>query len=342
MADGVRITVAFATSLFLTWSLVPLAIRAAARTDFYDKPGGYKEHVRSTPYLGGAAVIASFLVASFVSADKLEGFLVPVLCILILLLVGTADDRRGLGIMLRILIEVGVALALWFSGTGWALFGSDTLNFLFTVAWVVGLINALNLMDNLDGATATVAAASAAGAGGLALAEGDPLLAAVSFSLSGACAGFLPHNLARPAKLFLGDGGSMPIGFAIAAITMAAPAGSSGFASFALACLIVAVPVLDMAAVIISRRRRGVGVFVGGRDHMTHRLYRHIGSERSVAWILVSSQGALGGLAILLSQSTNDGLVIAISGLALALAALALAMIERLAAGLPKLVRSDP
>lgn len=318
-----------------------MAIRMAARTDFYDRPGGYKEHARSTPYLGGVAVITGFLVAALIFGWSSEGMLVIVLCVLALLAVGTADDRVGLGIVPRILVEVGVAAAVWFFGVGWDLFGSDALDFLFTIAWVVGLINAFNLMDNLDGATATVAAASAAGAGGLALTQGDALLAAIGFSLAGACAGFLPHNLANPAKIFLGDGGSMPIGFAVAAITMAVPFGSEGMIPFALGCLVVAVPMLDMAAVIVSRRRRGVGVFVGGRDHMTHRLFQHMESERGVSAVLFLGQGALCGLAVVLSETSQDVVVLAVSALSLALTAFALAFLEPLAMGLPRLRRGD-
>ncbi|MCB1742164.1 MAG: undecaprenyl/decaprenyl-phosphate alpha-N-acetylglucosaminyl 1-phosphate transferase [Gammaproteobacteria bacterium] len=313
----------------------------AARTDFYDHPGGYKEHARSTPYLGGLAVTTGFLVAAIIFGWASDEVLVLVLGVLVLLAVGTADDRVGLGIIPRILIEVGVAAAVWFCGFGWDLFSSGALDFLFTIAWVVGLINAFNLMDNLDGATATVAAASAAGAGGLALAQGGVLLAAVGFSLAGACAGFLPHNLAKPAKTFLGDGGSMPVGFAIAVITMTIPFGSGSLIAFALACLVVAVPILDMAAVIISRRQRGVGVFVGGRDHMTHRLFRYIDSERGVSAVLFAAQGSLCGLAVVLIETSRGVLVVAVSAFSLVLAALALAYLETLATGIPKPGRGD-
>ena len=342
MTDGLQISAAFATSLGLTWGLVPSAIRLASRTDFFDRPGGYKEHSRSTTYLGGLAVITGFLAASLIFSGADESILAILACVLVLLVVGTIDDRIGLGIVPRIVVEIGVALAVWHFGTGWNLFELEFLNLLFTVAWVVGLINAFNLMDNLDGATSTVADASALGAGGLALVEGNSVLAVVGFAMAGACCGFLPHNLARPAKIFLGDGGSMPIGFTIAAVTMAVDYDSNGVVPFLLGSLLVAVPALDMGAVIVSRRRRGVGVFVGGRDHMTHRLFRHLNSERSVSLVLFASQGSLSVLAIALSQSASSALVIAISILALSLTTCALATLEPLVAGFPRSSRSDP
>src|SRR4051812_42117760 len=134
-----------------------------------------------------------------------------------MLALGTLDDRFPVAPRWRVLAEIGAGCAVSAAGLGWSVFGSEALDLLLTVAWVVGLCNAFNLMDNLDGAAGTVAGISAAGVGTLALAHDDPALAAFAFALAGACAGFLPHNLARPARIFLGDGGSLPIGFLVAA-----------------------------------------------------------------------------------------------------------------------------
>ena len=342
MDDSLRIIAAFATGLAVTYLAVPLAERVAARTDFYDRPGGgYKEHRRSTPYLGGTTVVAGFLVASMVFSETLSGFRVPALCALVMLIVGTIDDRVGLGIAPRLASEVGVGAAVWAAGQGWQLGSFEILDLAVTVAWVVGLINAYNLMDNIDGATATVAGTSAIGIGSLALLENDPMLAVVCFSLAGSCAGFLPHNLARPSKMFLGDGGSMPIGFILAVAVMAVPQGSVGLPALAVALLSVGVPVLDMAAVIISRRRRGAGVFVGGRDHLTHRLFRYLDSERLVAGVLALSQGLLCLIAVLLVQGSNRVLIVGLSAVALGAAAAVFAAIEPIGSGLQRTRRSE-
>ena len=121
-------------------------------------------------------------------------------------LVGTADDRWLLPVLPRVAAEVLVASVLWATDLGWTVFDSDAANLGLTIVWVVGLVNAFNMMDNLDGAAGTVTAASAAGAGGVALVLGDEGLALVAFAVVGACVGFLPYNLARPSRIFLGDG----------------------------------------------------------------------------------------------------------------------------------------
>ncbi len=330
MADGLRMAAAFAVALLGTWLAVPLAVRLASRTAFYDRPGGYKEHRQPTPYLGGAAVIAGFLAAAAIFADGLSGLRLAALCALALLAVGTLDDRVNLGISARLAVEVGVAVALFASDEGWQVASADWVNLAITILWVVGLINAFNLMDNLDGAASTVAAVSAAGTGALALVESDAILAAVCLSLAGACAGFLPSNLARPSKIFLGDGGSMPIGFILAAATMALPHDASGGLAVAVSALLVGLPLLDTAMVVLSRLHRGVSPFRGGRDHMTHRLVKQLGSERHVAAALAVTQGIMCAAAIALHGSGSPTVVLGSETLMLIAVVAALASVEPL------------
>src|SRR5205823_6453585 len=187
-----------------------------------------------------------------------------------LLALGTLDDRLTVPPGWRVLAEVGMAIALDISGHGWTVFPWDAANLLLTVAWVVGLVNAFNLMDNLDGATATVAAVTGAGIGTLALGDGDPALAGFSFTISGACVGFLPHNLARPARIFLGDGGSMPLGFLLgAAAIVAADHKALGESAVLGGALLVGLVILDTALVVFSRHRARIPLVTGGRDHLT-------------------------------------------------------------------------
>jgi UDP-GlcNAc:undecaprenyl-phosphate GlcNAc-1-phosphate transferase len=288
----VRPELALVTALVAALLLTPLAIRLARATNFYDRPVGYKGHGSPTPYLGGAAVIASFLLAGALLGSEASAFAPIALGAVALLVVGTVDDRYGLGPLTRMAIEIGVAAVLYAGGVGWTFFASDGLDFAFTVVFVVGVVNAYNLMDNMDGATATVAGVSAAVLGVLA-AQHSAALAAIAFALSGACLGFLRFNLASPARIFLGDGGSMPVGFVVAALIMAMPGtGHLGWAMVPVAVVLVGLPALDTTLVVVSRLRRGTGVFTGGRDHLTHRLRAKLGSARRVALLLGTSQGA--------------------------------------------------
>jgi UDP-GlcNAc:undecaprenyl-phosphate GlcNAc-1-phosphate transferase len=274
--------------------LTPLAIALARRTGFYDHPVGYKGHRRPTPYLGGCAVVGGLLLSAALFGRAAEAFVPVAAGALALWALGTVDDRYGMGPLPRLAIEVAAAAALYAAGVGWSVFADGALNLALTVVFVIGVVNAYNLMDNMDGATGSVAAVSGAALGLLAAAQGDVALGAIALALSGACAGFLPFNLASPARIFLGDGGSVPVGFVLAATIMAIPGGGHlGWALVPLAVVLVGLPALDTALVIVSRLRRGVGVFVGGRDHLTHRLGARLGSPRRVALTLAAAQAFL-------------------------------------------------
>src|SRR4051794_12125546 len=287
-------------------------MRVALRFDFVDRPGGYKGHSRSTPYLGGTAVLGAVAMALFVSGAATSRFAALFVWAFVLFVVGTIDDKRNLNPLTRLVIEIVAAAALWNYGLGWAVFDSDVLNIALTVVWVVGLVNAFNLMDNMDGAASTVAGVSAAGIAALGAVYGDTTLALIGVSIAGGCLGFLRYNLAKPAKIFLGDGGSMPIGFVVAGAVMAAP-GTQGFGWSAILALapMVGLPILDTTLVVISRRRGGRPVLSGGRDHLTHRLRAMLGSGRAVVVALATVQTALCLSAVGLSQLSVAFVIVA-------------------------------
>lgn len=303
MSGSERLEVAFLLAAAAALLLVPVAIFVARRTGFLDRPVGYKGHLRPTPYLGGAAVVAAFLLSAGLFGRAAASFLPIVACALALWALGTVDDRFGIGPLPRLAIEVAVACALFAAGVGWSVFPDEALNLALTVVFVAGVVNAYNLMDNMDGASSTVALVSAAILGMLAAAHGDVALGAIALALAGACAGFLPFNLASPSRIFLGDGGSVPIGFVVAATIMALPGGRGlGWALIPLAVVLVGLPALDTALVIVSRKRRGVGICTGGRDHLTHRLRARLGSPRRVAMALATGQAFLCGAGAVLYE----------------------------------------
>lgn len=284
----------FVAAAALTFVATPGAIMLARRTDFYDQPLGYKGHGAPTPYLGGVAVIGSFLVVATVLSGAAGRFETALGCAVVLWLISTIDDRFAVPPQWRLLAEISVAVLLYERGLGWSITHDGLADLTLTIVWVVGLTNAFNLMDNLDGAASTVAAVSCAGIGALALADHSTGLAALAFALSGACVGFLRHNLAGPARIFLGDGGSMPLGMLTATLAMAAGDGAGLGASAPLAAgLLVGLPILDTTLVSVSRWRREVSLLTGGRDHLTHRLLTRVGSPRAVACCLALAQAAL-------------------------------------------------
>ena len=328
MPDELRIGLAFVIGLALALVTVPVAIRLAWRLNFLDHPAGYKKHERATPYLGGLAVMLAFLPGALLLGGGIGEFSVIVLGAVGLSVVGTIDDKVGLGPMVRVLAAIAAAVALWDLGLSFDVSRSGAVDLLIAIFWVVGLVNAFNLMDNLDGATGTLGAVSAAGAGALAVTQNEPLLAALAFSLAGACAGFLPYNLSRPARVFLGDGGSMPVGFVVAAVVMAVSANPQLGQAVVLATVpFVGIVAVDTALVVISRIRRGVSVFTGGRDHLTHRLLHWLGTPRTVAIVLGCTQAVLSLVGLALFQAP-EATVLGGAGVYIALGLTAIAALE--------------
>jgi len=256
--------------------------------------------------------MVGFLLPAITLGGGASDFLVIALGAVGLSAVGTVDDRVGVGPLLRVVAELAAAVALWNADLGWSVFHSAAANLVLTLLWVVGLVNAFNLMDNIDGATGIMGMVCAGGGAGVALLDHNVLLAAFALALSGACAGFLPYNLSGPSRVFLGDGGSMPIGFVAAAAIMAAPAhvGISATAVLVAAPL-VGLPILDTTLVTVSRLRRGVPVMTGGRDHITHRLLRSLGSARTTALVLGLAQAVLCGLGLVLFGATHTTIMLA-------------------------------
>jgi UDP-GlcNAc:undecaprenyl-phosphate/decaprenyl-phosphate GlcNAc-1-phosphate transferase len=311
MTLAVRLSVGFAMACAFAYVATPYAISLADRLQFYDKPVGYKGHARPTPYLGGAPVMAGFVVALLLAAG--DGYKTAPLVggVALLWVVGTIDDRKTVSPALRVLLELGLAVLVWACGLGWNLHMGFALDLGLTCLWILAVVNAFNLFDNMDGAASTMALAVSAGAALIGVVRGDAWLAVGAASLGGACLGFLPRNLSPPARIFLGDGGSMPLGFAAAVLVMVA-AGTSTVAwqSLLVALLLVGIPALDTSLVIVSRRRRGVSLLTGGRDHLTHRARRFLPSARSVALSLGALQAVVSVTAVLASQGGTSFLVI--------------------------------
>jgi len=289
----------------------PLAIRLAHRTGFLDRPRGYKAHGAPTPYLGGTAVFWTIALVAL-PLPGVAGRFAPVLaCGAGLWALGTLDDRVNVSPLWRLLAEAAAAVVVWSAGLGWSVFGSAPLDLLLTMLWVIGLVNAFNLMDNLDGAAGSVAVACACGIGALALLDSEPAVASLSLVVAGACLGFLRWNLAKPARIFLGDGGSMPLGFLIACLAMAATQHGGGHGlALATAALLVGIPILDTSLVVFSRRRRGTPLWTGGRDHLTHRLLPRVRAAWSVAVVLFGIQAVVTVSAIYAHESAQVVVVV--------------------------------
>src|SRR4051794_21840051 len=292
-------------------SIRPVA-RLARRTGIIDRPGGYKQHERPTPYLGGAAVLLGVVAATLITVG-LPGPMAFILAgAALICLLGTLDDRRPISPVLRLFGQATVAAGIWAAGAGWAFAMPDWANLALTVGWVLLAANAFNLIDNLDGASAGAAAGSALGVAAVALVEGGAAWPAVLAAAAlGACVGFLPFNLARPSRIFLGDGGSTLLGFLLAVAAMGALPSKPSIPVLTAAVLLAGMALLDTTFVFVSRRRRGAPLMTGGRDHLTHRLYTGLRSARRVVAVIFSAQVAFSALAIAAIELQPVGTLVA-------------------------------
>ncbi|MHC4549337.1 MAG: UDP-N-acetylglucosamine 2-epimerase [Planctomycetota bacterium] len=274
----------FIGSVGAAWFLAPVIARIALNRNATVLPGGRSIHAERTPLLGGIAIFIPFLVYLLVAGGE-QAYGLALGCAL-MLVVGALDDLRGLSPRVKITAQITGALIL--VGTGYrapalefAPLGTvSTAGFemLVVVFWVVLVTNAVNLIDGMDGLAATVALVAALACAVLGLA---PLPALV---LGGATLGFLRHNLPR-ARVFLGDAGSLMLGFAVAAFLLdgAAPV------NVPLVLGVVALPLGDVALSTLRRWLRGKPIFCADRGHVHHRLLE--------AW--VRPRAVLAGLAAL-------------------------------------------
>ncbi|MBJ7470230.1 MAG: undecaprenyl/decaprenyl-phosphate alpha-N-acetylglucosaminyl 1-phosphate transferase [Solirubrobacteraceae bacterium] len=329
MTAEVRLALALAAAAAAAYALTPVAISAAGRLEFFDRPKGYKGHAKPIPYLGGAAVLAAFVAAVLALAGDPARTVPLVGGVAVLWVVGTIDDRRHLPPLLRVVVETALAILMWAAGLGWDL-GSEPLNLATTILWILAVVNAFNLFDNMDGASSAMAITTSAAIAILGVIEQDTWLVAVGAALAGSCLGFLPYNIARPqARIFLGDGGSMPIGFAVAVMVMSgAGVAADGWQALAAGLLLVGLPALDTALVIVSRRRKGISVLTGGRDHLTHRTRRRLGTARAVALSLGGAQAVIAAIA-LVALGIGPAAMIAVTVVGLAVAGGTIALLER-------------
>lgn len=269
--------VVFAATLALTIGLTPQAMRLAIRRGVFDSPSEIKAQASPVPYLGGLAIVTAFASALAAAAvlRPPEGGPREILILiglgLGLAVMGLVDDLRGLGPILRLAIEGGAALAVWSTSDGAALFTNDKIDLLVTVGWIVGVTNALNLLDNMDGLSAGVAAIAAGWFFVIAASNGQFLVATLAIALAGCALGFLRDNF-PPARIYMGDAGSLFLGFMLAVLGIKLRFDGPTQVTFFVPILVLGVPLFDTVLVTVNRLLHGRNPMLGGRDHTSHRL----------------------------------------------------------------------
>ena len=309
------IALAAIAALAASYAVIWAALRSPLFRRLSAAPSADRWHERETPLVGGLGIFAGLLAGVLVAvatgalepSPELWGVLAG--CAL-LFLIGLVDDLYALPAWAKLGAQLGAAAIALSSGLTVELVESDWLAVPVGVVWLVGMTNAFNLLDNMDGLAATLAAIAAGyfALDAVTVHPNDTVLV-LALSLALACVGFLRFNLRvrGSAEAFMGDSGSQVLGFAVACfglLTSYKVAGSTT-ATLLLPILILAVPILDTTLVTIVRLLEGRPVHQGGRDHASHRLVYHGLSEKRSVVLLALVAAALGGTSFAYSVLNN-------------------------------------
>jgi UDP-GlcNAc:undecaprenyl-phosphate GlcNAc-1-phosphate transferase len=296
----------FASALVLAIGGTPIARRIALRLGVIDQPNARKIHINPIPLLGGVAIYGSFIAALLLFGNRYR--LNELISILVgaslMSFLGMWDDRRSMHPLLKLLGQFLAASILVLTGVRIGTFSWEVLNIAITVGWIVVITNSLNLLDNMDGLSGGIGATAAIFFLLLAAMNDQYLVGALSAALVGACLGFLVYNF-NPASIFMGDAGSLFLGFILAAvgIKLRFPEGVQ-IVTWMVPVLILGLPLFDTALVIISRLRRGFNpLTTPGKDHTSHRLVAMGYTRREAVLICYLVSAGLGVVALFITQA---------------------------------------
>jgi UDP-GlcNAc:undecaprenyl-phosphate/decaprenyl-phosphate GlcNAc-1-phosphate transferase len=316
MVTALVFVVAMVTSLVVT----PLVRHYGHLTGILDQPDPRKVHVVPIPRLGGIAMVLAFGLAiglaTFYNPDLGElGTVRPnrapaiILTVAVLFVVGIWDDVRGTRALVKLAFQVLAAVIGWWLGLSidklsgpWGTVHLDPwLSLLLTVLWIVAVINALNLIDGLDGLAAGVSLTILGGFAILAGREGyDPTLPVIA-AAAGAAIGFLAYNL-HPASIIMGDTGAMFLGFVIAVIGISLTQDGVVPHPPWVPAIALGLPILDMLWAVIRRAASGLPIHVADRGHIHHQLLNRGLSQRDTMLLLTAVSAGFAVVAVLLGR----------------------------------------
>ena len=314
----------FAVAALCTALVVPLVRRLGLRWGLVDAPDPRKQHTTPMVRLGGVGIVVAFSLAlgltwlfggfADLAPEKDQLIWTTLAGALCFFLIGLADDLFALPPLPRLGGQLAISMVVWNEGVrigsielpmNW-LGGADLqlplpdwLSLLATLIWLVGITNAINWLDGLDGLAAGVSGIAAIGLLSVSFSLHQPAAGLLAAALAGSCLGFLRHNF-NPARIFMGDGGSYFLGFALAAISIVGPAKGLTSVSLLLPLLILSLPLADMSAVIMGRLSEGHSPFYPDRRHLHHRLLRSGLSHRRTVLLIYAFTQWLGSLALVL------------------------------------------
>jgi len=343
----VPLLAAFVIAVLISLALTPLAIRAAWATGYVDHPGGtYKAHPTATALLGGVGILLAslltwFAIESFRATTARGEALAMLGGALVVVLLGLWDDRHGMTPIPKMIWQAAAIAVPMAAGIVPDLHLGTAGNMLVTLVAMIGLMNAVNFLDIMNGMVGGMAAIALAAFGCLSVKHGALGVAAAQFALAGACVGFLRYNFPS-AKIFLGDAGSLLLGYSLGvSAILAFRGGPQGWAQLA-PFFVLAYPAFNMVFIVIMRLREGRKIYVGDRGQSNLRLASVIQCPTRTVLVLWLSGVALSASGLVV-QSLNQAaptLLLSVLWLALFLAAGMRLSSVPIAASLPRRTKS--
>ncbi|ADL13713.1 glycosyltransferase family 4 protein [Acetohalobium arabaticum] len=269
----------FLIAVILTYVSTPVAGRIARQVGAVDYPNTRRVNQHPVVNLGGLAIYVGVIAAVLFTAGINSKLLGIIISSTLMLVIGLIDDLRGLSPTSKFIWQIIAALLVTSFGIKiefitnplGGVFYLGALSIPFTVFWLVAITNTVNLIDGLDGLAAGVSTIAAVTLLVVAIQEAELLVIILTIAVAGACIGFLQYNF-NPAQIFMGDTGSLFLGFLLAAISALGALKSAAAATLVVPILALGVPIFDTAFAIIRRRQKGEPLFQADRGHLHHRL----------------------------------------------------------------------
>jgi UDP-GlcNAc:undecaprenyl-phosphate GlcNAc-1-phosphate transferase len=324
--SGLRWQYILIFSFLATYFLTPLCRFAALRLNILDRPDWRKIHRQPTPLLGGIGIYVAFSTSLLLNGVFLPGMKIVLFGATLVFIMGLWDDIRPLPAIVKLILQILIStlVVVWgdikltfFFQESWA----PVFNVPLTVLWIVGLTNAMNFFDGIDGLASGMCVITSLFLGLIAFKTGQVALGWFAIALLGACMGFLPHNLrfGKPARIFLGDAGSTFLGFTLSGLAvMGKWSNTSHFVSLSAPVLIFGVLIFDMIYVNLSRIKNGQArsfsqlLTCVNTDHLHHRLLSLGFTPKEVLFVVLTMSTCLGFSALIIM---NQNLIEAILGL---------------------------
>ena len=324
--SGIRWLYIFLFSFIMAYFFTPFCRKIALKFNILDRPNWRKIHQNPTPLLGGVSIYLAFTISLLFNNIFLPGMTILLIGSSLILVIGLIDDIPPLPALFKFIMQIiisfmviilgGIQLTLFYNAS-WAPF----INIPLTVIWIVGLTNAMNFFDGIDGLASIMSIIISVFLGIIAFKTDQPALGWFSVAMAGSCMGFTPHNFRfrKSARLFLGDAGSTFLGFTLAGLAVLGRwSNTSNFVSLSAPILIFGVLIFDMTYVNMSRiKNRLATSFVElltcvNKDHLHHRLLSMGFEAKEVVFVISVLSACLGVSALIIM---NQKLMEAILGL---------------------------